>query len=227
MHQKQINSYKLLTLFLVLNITFQLISDVTAGKIISIFGYGVSVTVIHFPIVFILSDVITEVYGYAIARKILWYTLLASVLAGIFYQIIVFVPGASTFLEEEAYKTVFGIVPRVLLGGWIAIFAGDITNNFIMAKMKVLTKGKYLWTRTIGSTIVGQFVNTAIFYGIALSGILPVKSLLTAIIAGWLMKTFVEAALTPVTYWVVRKVKKIEHVDHYDTETNFNPFLFK
>jgi hypothetical protein len=227
MSQKSINSYKLLTLFLVLNITFQLVSDVTAGKIVSVFGYGVSITVIHFPFVFILSDVVTEVYGYAIARKILWYTLLASVLAGIFYRITVIIPGASFFLEDNAYRTVLGIVPRVLLGSWIAIFVGDITNNYIMAKMKVLTKGKWLWTRTIGSTLVGQFINTFIFYGIALSGILPLKSLATAIVAGWLIKSLVEAAMTPVTYWVVRKVKRIENVDHYDTDTNFNPFLFK
>jgi uncharacterized integral membrane protein (TIGR00697 family) len=227
MSQKSESPYKLLTFFLVLNITFQLISDVTAGKIINVFGYGVSATVIYFPIVFIISDVITEVYGYGVARKVLWYTLFASVLAGTTYWIVVTIPGPSYFENQDAYKTVLGIVPRVLIGGWIAIFAGDISNNYVLAKLKILTKGKWLWTRTIGSTLVGQFVNTLIFYGIALSGIIPLKSMATAIIAGWLIKCIVEAAMTPVTYAVIRRVKKVEGLDYYDKDTNFNPFIFK
>jgi len=227
MPRKSESPYKLLIFFLVLNITFQLISDVTAGKIISVLGYGVSVTVIYFPFVFIISDVVTEVYGYAVARRILWYTLFASILAGLFYLIVVAIPGPSYFEHQDAYKTVLGTVPRVLVGGWIAIFVGDISNNYVLAKLKILTKGKWLWTRTIGSTLVGQFINTLLFYVIALSGIIPLKSMATAIIAGWLIKCIVEAVLTPVTYAVIRRVKKVEGLDYYDKDTNFNPFIFK
>ncbi|MCH8824802.1 MAG: queuosine precursor transporter [Planctomycetes bacterium] len=220
-------NYKLLTLFLTLNVTFQLISDATAGKIISLFGVGVSVTVLYFPFVYIISDVVTEVYGYAAARRILWYTLAASITAGLMYQLAVAVPPAPFFEGQEAYSTVFGIVPRVLLGGWLAVFVGDISNNFVLAKLKVHMGGSKLWVRTIGSTLVGQFLNTAVFYVVALSGILPTEILLQAIVAGWLIKVAVEALFTPVTYWVVAKVKKIEGVDHYDRKTNFNPFRLR
>lgn len=219
--------YKLITLFLVLNIVFQLISDATAAKIVLIFGFGVSVTVLYFPFTYIISDIITEVYGYARARQILWYTLLSSVLAGVFYQIAVLVPAAPFFEQGNAYKSVFGIVPRVLAGGWLAVFCGDISNNYVLAKLKIITDGKYLWLRTISSTVVGQFVNTAVFYVVALGGVLPNKLLFQGIIAGWIIKTVVEAVLTPVTYLVVNRVKRIEKVDHYDRDTNFNPFIIR
>jgi hypothetical protein len=220
-------NYKLFGLLLALNITFQLVSDVTAGKIIQLLIFPVSVTVLYFPIVYILSDVMTEVYGYARARKVLYLTLLASVIAGLIYQLVVYLPPFIGFEANEAYATVFGIVPRVLLGGWVAVFAGDIVNNYIMAKMKVWQKGKNLWMRTIGSTIGGQFINTALFYVIALSGILPANILITSILAAWGIKVAVEVLLTPVTYWVIAKVKKIEGEDHYDDDTDFNPFSLK
>lgn len=210
---------------LILNITFQLVSDATAGKIVLVAGYGVSVTVLYFPFTYVLSDVLTEVYGYARARTVLWYTVVASVVAGIFYQIAVAVPPAPFFPYGEAYSTVFGIVPRVLVGGWLAVFAGDISNNFVLAKMKVATQGRHLWLRIIGSTVVGQGVNTAVFYGIALSGVLPASQLIQGILAGWAIKTLVEVAMTPMTYLVVGALKRSEGVDHYDIDTDFNPFI--
>jgi queuosine precursor transporter len=216
-------TYKLLTLLTVLNVMFQLVSDVTAGKIIELFTFPVSITVLYFPFVYIISDVMTEVYGYAQARRVLWYTLIASVVAGIIYQLAVFLPPAEIFGLNEAYTTVFGIVPRVLIGGWIAVFVGDIVNNYILAKMKIRSNGKHLWARTITSTFGGQFVNTVLFYVIALSGILPTNILVISIVSAWLIKVAVEVILTPVTYWVVAKVKKIEGEDHYDRDTDFNP----
>lgn len=218
------NNFRCLTLILVLNITFQLISDATAGKIISVFGAGISVTVIYFPVTYILSDVITEVYGYARARLILWYTLLASVLAGSFYQLAVAVPAAAFFEAGDAYSTVFGIVPRVLIGGWLAVFLGDISNNFVLAKIKVLMGGKMLWVRTISSTVIGQSVNTTVFYIIALSGVLPSEVMVQAIVIGSLFKIFIEVIFTPLTYLVTANLKKIEGMDFYDRDTNFNPF---
>lgn len=219
--------FRLLTFFLVLNVTFQLISDATAAKIVLLFNYGVSVTVLYFPFTYIISDIITEVYGYASARRILWYTLFASVLAGVFYQIAVAVPAAPFFNEGEAYRTVFGVIPRVLVGGWVAIFVGDISNNYVLAKLKVMTNGRFLWLRIIASTIVGQFLNTAIFYVIALGGIMSGNVLMEGIIAGWIIKTMVETLLTPLTYWIMNKVKKFEGIDYYDRNTDFNPFSLK
>lgn len=219
--------YKLLVFFTVLNITFQLVSDVTAGKIIQLFIFPVSVTVLYFPFVYIISDIMTEVYGYARARLVTWLTLISSVIAGVIYLIVANLPSPEFFGASEAYATVFGIVPRILIGGWIAVFAGDILNNYVLAKMKVWTKGKHLWARTIGSTIFGQGVNTILFYVIALSGILPTNVLIISILSAWFLKVAIEAVFTPITYYVIRKVKKIEGEDHYDIDTDFNPFSFK
>jgi len=218
------STYKYLTLFLVLNICFQLVSDVTAGKIIEVAGIGVSVTVLYFPITFVIADILTEVYGYAEARRVIWYTMLASVIAGIFYQLVVYVPAAPGFANGPAYQTVLGIVPRVLIGAWLAIFSGDMSNNYVLAKMKVMTRGRFLWLRTIGSTVVGQGVNTVVFYVVALGGVIKSDELVMAILAGWIFKTLVEAVLTPVTYLVVGYLKRSEGVDVYDDQTDFNPF---
>jgi hypothetical protein len=217
---------KYLFLIAALNITFQLISDATAAKIIVLFGYGVSITVLYFPVTYIISDVLTEVYGYARARMVLWVTLICSVTAGLIYQLAAYWPAADFFEAADAYPAVFGIVPRVLVGGWLAVVMGDFANNYIMAKMKVLTRGRWLWTRTIGSTIVGQGVNTAVFYVVALYGVIPTDALLTAVVAGWVLKTAVEVLFTPVTYAVVGWLKRTEGVDVYDTDTDFNPFIF-
>src|SRR5215216_3680389 len=154
--------YRYLGLITSLYITFQLVSDVTAGKLVNIWMFPISVASLYFPITYIFSDVLTEVYGYARARSVLWTVLICSVLAGLVYQVVVYLPPATGFPENDnqAYTRVLGSVPRILLGGWIAVFVGDISNNFILAKLKVKTGGRYLWVRTIGSTIVGQFVNT-------------------------------------------------------------------
>lgn len=217
--------FRFLGLITVLYVTMQLVSDVSAAKIIQVFGMPVSITVLYFPITFIFADVLTEVYGYAYARRVLWTVMLCAFLAGMMYQLVVLVPPAPGFANNDAYVTVFGIVPRVLLGSWVAVFAGEILNDYVIAKMKVWTKGKHLWSRLVGSTVIGQFVNTAIFYVIALYGILPDTVLMQSVISGWVLKVIVEIAVIPVTYWVVAKLKAIENTDHFDTDTNFNPFV--
>lgn len=222
MEKKQ---YKLLGLITILYITFQLISDVTAGKIIAFGPFTVSVTVFYFPITYILADLLTEVYGYAQARKVTWYAFFSSVIAGLIYWLISVIPAAPGFANNDAYITVFGQVPRILLGGWIAVFAGGISNDYILAKMKIWTKGKFLFLRTIGSTIVGEGINTFLFYTIALYSILPNNLLISSILSGWLLKVLVETIFTPLTYLAVWKVKQIENEDYYDKTTDFNPFI--
>ena len=217
--------FKYLGLVTALYITFQLVSDVTAGKLVSLGGFPVSVTVLYFPITYVLADVLTEVYGYAKARAVVWQVVLASILAGIAYQVVALWPGASGFDGDAAYRRVFFSVPRILLGGWIAVWAGGITNDYVLAKMKIWTKGKHLWTRTIGSTVVGELANTTLFYTIALSGVIPKSVLVSAILTGWLCKVIVEVLLTPWTYFVVGRLKRLEHEDYYDYDTNFNPFV--
>ena len=166
-------NYKYLGIITVLYVTFQLISDITAGKIVQLGIFTVSATALYFPITYIFADVLTEVYGYAKARSVVWQVLLASIIAGLIYQLVVWLPPAMGFDANDAYARVLGSVPRILLGGWIAVWVGGILNDFILAKMKVWTRGKYLWTRTIGSTIIGEGANTVLFYVIALYAIIP------------------------------------------------------
>ncbi len=223
----QMKNYKYLGLITTLYIAFQLISDVTAGKIVQLGFFTVSATVLYFPITYIFSDILTEVYGYAKARSVVWQALLASVIAGILYQLVVWLPPAAGFEANDAYTQVLGSVPRILVGGWIAVWAGGLLNDYVLAKMKVATLGKHLWMRTIGSTIVGEGVNTVLFYTIALYSILPNNLLVSSILSAWLIKVLVEAIFTPITYYVVSKLKKAEDEDYYDVNTNFNPLTIK
>lgn len=216
--------YKFLGWITVFYVTMQLVCDVTAGKIVQLFVFPVSVTVLYFPITFIFADVLTEVYGYAVARKTLWTVMACSITAGLIYQLVVFLPPAPGFVGNESYTRVLGQVPRILLGAWIAVFAGEILNDFVLAKMKILTDGKHLWSRLVGSTVVGQFVNTVLFYTIALGGILPTALLIESILSGWFLKVVVEIIMIPATYIIVNKLKAIEQVDFFDRNTNFNPF---
>jgi len=219
--------YKYLGFITCLYITLQLVSDVSAGKLIDFFFYPVSITVLFFPITYIFSDILTEVYGYANARSVLWTVMICSVFAGLIYMGVALFPPSKIFSFNDAYKTVLGQVPRIIIGGWLAVFCGDISNNYVMAKLKIFTRGKHLWTRTVSSTIVGELVNTAVFYIIGLYGILPLNALFSSIMTGWVIKVLVEVIFTPLTYYVVAKLKKAENEDFYDNKTNFNPFIFK
>ncbi len=220
-------NYKYLGLITTLYIAFQLISDVTAGKIVQLGMFTVSATVLYFPITYIFSDILTEVYGYAKARSVVWQALLASVIAGVIYQLVVWLPPATGFDANDAYTRVLGSVPRILIGGWIAVWAGGILNDYVLAKMKIWTKGKHLWFRTIASTIVGEGANTILFYTIALYAVLPNNLLVASILSGWFLKVLVETIFTPITYYVVAKLKKAEGEDYYDTNTDFNPLIIK
>jgi uncharacterized integral membrane protein (TIGR00697 family) len=219
--------YRYLSWITIVYITFQLVSDVTAGKIVNFFGFPSSIAVLYFPITYIFSDILTEVYGYARARSVLWKVLFASVIAGLVYQIAAFWPPAEGFTKNQSYVDVFSQVPRILLGGWLAVFSGDIVNNYIMAKLKVLTDGKHLWFRAIASTIAGQGVNTIVFYCIALYAVIPTAVLLEAMITGWVLKSAVEAIFLPFTYAICNFLKRAEGVDVYDKQTDFNPFIFE
>jgi len=140
---------------------------------------------------------------------------------------VILVPPAPGFQGNEAYTRVLGTVPRILFGGWVAVWVGGILNDYVLAKMKIWTNGRYLWTRTIGSTIVAEFANTALFYTIALYAVIPTRLLVDSVLSGWLLKTAVETILTPWTYWVVNKLKKLEHEDYYDRNTDFNPLIIE
>ncbi|WP_420833171.1 queuosine precursor transporter [Pseudemcibacter aquimaris] len=185
-----------------------------------IYGAGV----LFFPLSYVFGDVLTEVYGYARARKVIWVGFAGVIFASIMSFIIVKLPPAPGWEGQEAYDMIFGQVPRIVLASLIAFFTGEMINAYVMAKMKIWTKGKHLWTRTIGSTIVGQGADSLIFYPVAFYGIWEMEVLLTVMFSNFLIKVCWEAILTPVTYKIVNALKRAENVEIFDNKTDFSPF---
>lgn len=219
--------YKYLGLITALYITFKLLNDVTAGKLVQLGIFSVSAATIFFPVTYIIADIFTEVYGYSKARNRVWLLLLCSVIAGIVYYIVAILPPAIGFDANDAYVRVFSQVPRILVASWIAFFFGSIVNDYVLAKMKIWTKGNYLWARTIGSTIVGEGVDSILFFTISFYATISNSLLLSLILSAWFLKVVIEIVMTPVTYRVIAKLKKAENEDYYDYNTNFNPLKIK
>lgn len=186
---------------------------------------------LFFPLGYIFGDVLTEVYGYARARKVIWAGFGAMTFATFMAWVIVNIPPSPdepfNTQVQPAVEILFGNTWRLALGSIIAFWAGDFANSFVMAKLKLMTKGKMLWTRTIGSTAIGQGVDSLLFYPIAFAGIWSFDTLLAVIAFNWGFKVMVEVVMTPVTYYIVNKLKKVENEDYYDEETNFTPFSLK
>lgn len=186
---------------------------------------------LFFPFSYIFGDVLTEVYGYARSRRVIWAGFVASVFAAVMSALVVHIPSTmgddyQTQLQH-ALELVLGNTTRIVIASLIAFFCGEFVNSFVLAKMKILTRGKYLWTRTIGSTVFGQFVDSFIFYPVAFYGLWSNHDLIKATLLGMAFKISWEVLLTPVTYAIVGKLKKIENEDYYDTNTNFTPFSLK
>ena len=185
-----------------------------------IFGAGI----LFFPISYVLGDVLTEVYGYANARRCVWAGFAALLFMAFMSYVVVAMPPASGWPGQAAYESVFGNTWRIVAASVIAFWAGEFVNSFVLAKMKILTGGSKLWTRTIGSTVFGQAVDSAIFYPIAFLGTWSNAQVLTVLITNWGLKVLWEVLLTPVTYAVVGWLKAREGVEVFDTGTDFSPF---
>jgi hypothetical protein len=186
---------------------------------------------IFFPLSYIFGDVLTEVYGYARARRVIWAGFGAMVFATVMSWAIIHLPADPeepfNASLQPALELLFGNTWRIVVGSILAFWAGDFANSYVLARMKLLTRGRYLWTRTIGSTIVGQGVDSLIFYPLAFAGIWETHTLARVVAFNWLFKVAVEVAFTPLTYLVVGAVKRIEHEDHYDYDTDFTPFSLR
>lgn len=185
-----------------------------------IFGAGI----LFFPVSYVIGDILTEVYGYQRARRCIWVGFAAMVFMAFMSFVVVALPPADSWDGQAAYESVFGQVPRIVLASILAFWAGEFVNAFVLAKMKVWTAGKALWSRTIGSTVFGQAVDSAIFYPVAFLGVWDTRDVLLVMVTNWALKVLWEAVLTPVTYLVVGKLKRAEGIDIYDTGTNFSPF---
>lgn len=198
-----------------------------ASKQASLFDFRFGAGVLFFPISYIFGDVLTEVYGYARARRVVWAGFAAMIFASFMSWFILALPPAEGWPHQAAFETVFGGTWRIVAGSLVAFFCGEFCNSYVLAKMKVASQGKHLWMRTIGSTIVGEAVDSAIFYPIAFYGLWPNNQLVEVMLANYALKTAWEAAVTPFTYLAVNWLKRAEHVDHYDYKTDFNPFTLK
>ncbi len=195
-----------------------------AAKIATLGGWEFGAGILFFPVSYVIGDVLTEVYGYARARRCIWVGFAAMLFMAFMSWVVVSLPPAAGWSGQAAYESVFGQVPRIVGASIIAFWAGEFVNSYVLARMKIWTQGKHLWSRTIGSTFFGQAVDSLLFYPIAFLGIWETKLVITVMITNWLLKVLWEAVLTPVTYAVVGALKRHEGVDLFDEATDFTPF---
>ena len=195
-----------------------------AAKVATLGGWEFGAGILFFPLGYVIGDVLTEVYGYARARRCIWVGFSAMLFMAFMSWVVVSLPPAPGWDGQAAYESVFGQVPRIVFASIVAFWAGEFVNSYVLARMKVWTQGKHLWSRTIGSTIFGQGVDSLIFYPLAFWGIWSTSQVLTVMVTNWGLKVLWEAVLTPVTYVVVNKLKRHEGVDLFDEGTDFTPF---
>ncbi len=208
-------------------VTCLITANIIAVKLISPFGFLVPAGIIVFPLSYLFGDVLTEVYGYGAARRVIWLGFACNLLAVVAFYLGGLVPAAPFWHQQAAYDTILGFTPRLLLASFTAYLVGEFVNSFVLAKLKIATKGRWLWTRTIGSTLIGEGLDTVIFISIAFWGIIPSSLLLTAILTQWIFKVVYEVVATPFTYLIVGFLKRRENLDTYDYRTNFSPILLR
>lgn len=198
-----------------------------AEKVVTVFGLTFGGGILFFPISYFFNDILTEVYGYARSRKVVWAGFISLFFVMIMAQIILALPPAKGWMYQGAYEIVFGQTPRIVFASLIAFVCGEFTNSYVLAKLKILTNGKHLWTRTIGSTMAGEAVDSVIFYPAAFFGFWSGSLLIQVMIMNYLIKVVWEVVSTPLTYAVVGFLKRAEKEDYFDRETNFTPFSLK
>ncbi|MBN1383165.1 MAG: queuosine precursor transporter [Deltaproteobacteria bacterium] len=205
-------------------ITCLLISNIIAGKLTQFGGVILPAAVIIFPLTYIFGDVLTEVYGYERARLVIWLGFGANLLMSVIFLLTIALPFPGFWTHQDAYATVLGFTPRIVFASMIAYLAGEFSNAFVLSKVKLLTRGRWLWTRTIGSTIIGQGLDTLLFIMIAFVGTVPVPVLMQLVAAQYIWKVGYEVIATPLTYVTVGWIKRKENIDVFDDQANYNPF---
>lgn len=204
-------------------VTCLLTANVIATKLVIVGGLVLPAGVVIFPLSYIVGDVLTEVYGYAAARRVIWLGFACNVLMVAAIWLAGELPPAPVWKGQAAYAEIFAQTPRILAASFLAYLIGEFANSFTLARMKIATQGRWLWTRTVGSTIVGQGLDSVVFVAFAFAGLVPLAMLVTIIVAQWVTKVAYEAAATPLTYLVVGWLKDRERMDAYDRDTDFNP----
>ena len=204
-------------------VTALITANITAVKLIGVFGLVLPAAVIVFPISYICGDVLTEVYGYRAVQRVIWLGFFCNLLAVAAIYLGGILPAAPFWQDQGAYEAILGYTPRILAASFLAYLVGEFANSYVLARMKVATDGRWLWSRTIGSTLVGQGLDSLVFILLAFAGTIPLGVMISAVVAQWLVKSAYEVLATPLTYAVVKRLKRTEGVDVYDRDTNFNP----
>lgn len=217
--------FRFFDLLLSIFVVILLISNLVGQKICAFGPFRVSGAQLLFPITYIFGDVFTEVYGYSASRRVIWIGFFASGLLALMGIISVALPPAPDWPNQKAFAIVFDFVPRLVAASLVAYWCGEFANSFVLAKMKLVTKGRYLWTRTVGSTVVGQAVDTAVVMILAFGGSLSAPLILNLILSGYAFKVSYEVLATPLTYAIVNFLKRVEGVDTFDYGTRFSPFV--
>ncbi|MCS7244199.1 MAG: queuosine precursor transporter [Candidatus Calescibacterium sp.] len=211
-----------------------LISNIVTIKVFEVNFFGLNLVfdggALIFPFSYIFADIFTEVYGYKKTRKIIWIGFIVLFIFNLLLYLTIILPPEDSWnysIGQENFEKILGISPRIALAGIIGYFWGEFTNSFVLAKMKIINRGNYLWFRIMLSTVFGQIVDTTLFCTIAFWGVIDSHAMINYIVTGYVYKVSVELILSPITLVVIKKIKKIENMDYYDHHTNFNPFLFR
>jgi uncharacterized integral membrane protein (TIGR00697 family) len=205
-------------------VTCLLISNIIAGKLIQVAGLVLPAGTILFPITYLFGDVLTEVYGYRRTRVVIWIGFACNLLMAVIFLVVIALPYPPIWHDQNAYATVLGMTPRLVAASLVAYWAGEFSNSTILSVMKKLTGGRLLWTRTIGSTVVGQGVDTLIFITGSFYGLVPAGVLIQMVVAQYVFKVVYETVATPLTYLIVGRLKRVEQSDSFDWGVSYNPF---
>jgi len=222
-----LRAYRWYDLVMVAFVAILMISNVASTKILLLGPFTFDGGTILFPLSYIFGDVLTEVYGYARARRVIWAGFGAAALMAAVLAIVGALPAAPDWPNQEAYEAILGLTPRIVIASLVAYWVGSFANSWVMARLKLATAGRWLWLRTIASTLVGEGLDTALFVLIAFAGVLPPGLLAAVIASNYVFKVGVEALATPLTYLVVNGLKRAEHEDFYDDDTDFFPFRMR
>ncbi len=220
-------TYRHLDIITAVFVTVLILSNISSAKILSLGWFSFDGGTIIFPLSYIFGDILTEVYGYARSRRVIWTGFAMNLLMVLVFWFVGKLPPAFDWPFQESFMNILGVVPRIVLGSLCAFLVGEFMNSFILAKMKVKTEGKYFFARAIGSTVVGEFFDTTIFLAIAFWGVLPMELLGVIWVSNYIFKLGTEIVLYPITKRVVAWLKKQESEDYYDRDTNFSPITLK
>lgn len=207
-------------------VTSLLTANIIAVKLVEVGGLTFPAGLVIFPLSYLFGDVLTEVYGYRQARRVIWLGFFCNLIAVVAIYAAQILPSSAFWDGQGAYEAILGFTPRLLIASFAGYLVGEFANSYVLAKMKIATRGRWLWSRTIGSTVVGEGLDSIVFIAVAFGGSLPLEALLAIMMTQWVLKVAYEVIATPFTYWIVSHLKSVEGLDTYDVTTKFNPLRF-